>query len=137
MVADVFEKPHRQRHFKERSMPRFTSQKLDSCLQASDELIVDKISDKNFFFLTYYFWHLIFQKQEQTLSAKKLSFLTFRQCLLRDAWQAKPDCVCLDLPSKCTKKGNYGKSLHYHERKSKPKILPDTIAHIGDTLLVQ
>ena len=46
--------------------------------------------------------------------------------------------VLPDLPSKCTwTPGTTERSPHQHERKSKPKILPDILAHVGDTPLVR
>lgn len=49
------------------------------------------------------------------------------------------DFISPDLPSKCTwsKSSPASSSPHHHERKSKPKILPDILAHVGDTPIVR
>jgi cystathionine beta-synthase len=54
------------------------------------------------------------------------------------ASQSNPDWIKPDLPSKCTWQPNSTKtSPHKHERKTKPKILPDILSHVGDTPIVQ
>ena len=65
-VVTQYDYIHRQIHFKERAMLRFTYQKIDSCLQTSDELILDKILCKNFFFHLLFLAH-IFQQNSCVL----------------------------------------------------------------------
>lgn len=65
--------------------------------------------------------------------SKAFHGLIFQTRTLASSKKFHFDFISPDLPSKCTWTPTGGQSPHHHERKTKPKILPDILADVGET----